>query len=111
MMMREDAAEAGAIHVLAPGLSTTVQDLGRPGYRAAGVPVGGAADMQALALANLLVGNPLGAAALELTLAGPTLLLGSDTIVALCGAPFEAWLDGQALEPMRPYYAPEGAVL
>lgn len=110
-LIHEPVGEAGAIRVLAPGLSTTVQDLGRPGYRAAGVPPGGAADPLALAIANLLVGNDEGASALELTLAGPTLLFGADTAAALCGAPFEAWLDGEAMEPMRPYYVPKGAVL
>ncbi len=111
MITQDDTPEAGALHVLAPGLSTTVQDPGRPGFRDAGVPVGGAADPQALAMANLLVGNPPGMAALELTLAGPTLMFGCEAAMALCGAPFEAWLDGQALEPMRPYYVPAGAVL
>lgn len=99
------------VRVLSPGLATTVQDLGRPGWRAWGVPAGGAADGLALRIANLLVGNPQGAAALELTLMGPTLEFCCESVVALCGASFEAWLDGEALEPMRPYYAPRGAVL
>ena len=43
--------------VLNPGLSTTVQDLGRPGYFHLGIPVGGAMDNLALRAANLLVGN------------------------------------------------------
>jgi antagonist of KipI len=97
--------------VLAPGLASAVQDLGRLGWRASGVPVGGAADPLALRLANLLVGNSEDAAALELTLLGPTLEFTAESVVALCGAPFEAWLDGAALEPLRPYYAPKGAVL
>lgn len=99
------------VRVLAPGLATTVQDIGRPGMRASGVPVGGAADGTALRVANLLVGNPEGAAALELTLSGPTLEFCCESVVALCGASFEAWLDGEALEPRRPYYVPRGAVL
>lgn len=100
-----------AVTVRSPGLWTTVQDLGRPGWRASGVPVGGAADPLALRVANLLVGNPEGAAALELTLGGPALEFGAAAVFALCGALFEAELDGEAVEPMRPYYAPEGAVL
>jgi biotin-dependent carboxylase-like uncharacterized protein len=77
-----------ALHILQPGLSTQVMDRGRPGHRAWGVPVGGAADRGSLALGNALVGNAPGLAALEISLAGPTLR--SDTPVAcvLYGAPF-----------------------
>ena len=68
----------GALRVLAPGLLTTVQDAGRPGLRRLGVPAGGAADPPALRLANLLAGNPAGAAALEITHAGPRLEVDAD---------------------------------
>src|SRR4030088_3754658 len=54
-----------AIKVLKPGLATTVQDLGRPGYYHIGIPLSGGMDRHALAAANLLVGNAEGAAALE----------------------------------------------
>jgi antagonist of KipI len=67
---------------------TTVQDAGRPGHRAEGVPAGGAADLFALRLANLLVGNPEDAAVLECTLAGPTLEFAEDTTIAVGGADF-----------------------
>ena len=75
------------IRVLSPGLLTTVQDLGRPGFGALGVPPGGAADAHALRLGNLLLGNDEGAAALEATLAGPELLFEEEALVALAGAP------------------------
>lgn len=78
-----------------PGLQSTVQDLGRRA-RALGVPEGGAADPSALRLANALVGNPPGAAALEVTLQGPELEFGADALIALCGAPFAVTLDGEA---------------
>ena len=76
------------------GMLTTVQDLGRPGHRAAGVPLSGAMDPIALRVANLLVGNPENAAALECTLLGPELVFSADTVIALGGAEFEgmaAW--------------------
>ncbi|HWZ68359.1 MAG TPA: allophanate hydrolase, partial [Stellaceae bacterium] len=60
-----------ALKVLAPGLHTTVQDLGRPGYQAIGVPVSGALDGFSLRLANALVGNFSGSPALEILLSGP----------------------------------------
>lgn len=69
-----------------PGLQTTVQDLGRRGCRASGVPLSGAMDAFALRVANALVGNPDGAAALELTLSGPELEFAVDALVALGGA-------------------------
>ncbi|WP_019587768.1 biotin-dependent carboxyltransferase family protein [Deinococcus apachensis] len=80
------------MEVRRPGLQTTVQDAGRR-VRALGVPGGGAADPLALRLANALVSNPPGAAALEVTLAGPALHFHADALVALCGASFAATLD------------------
>jgi biotin-dependent carboxylase-like uncharacterized protein len=74
------------IEVLAPGLLTTVQDLGRPGWAHVGVPPSGAADRDALELGNRLVGNPPGAAALEATLIGPRLRFRRHLLVALTGA-------------------------
>ena len=53
------------VRVDSPGMFTTVQDLGRPGYYHLGIPESGAMDKSSLAAANLLVGNPEGAAALE----------------------------------------------
>lgn len=73
------------IVVVAPGPLTTVQDLGRPGLAALGVPLAGAVDRAALRAANRLVGNAPGAAGLETTLAGPTLLFESDAVVAVAG--------------------------
>ncbi len=79
------------------GLLDTVQDLGRPGYRHMGVSEGGAADRQALIRANRLVGNADGAAGIEFTLHGPTLVFPQGGAVALSGARFEARRDGVGL--------------
>jgi antagonist of KipI len=97
--------------VLAPGLLTTVQDLGRPGYQALGVPVSGAMDPAALRLANLLVGNEDSAAGLEITLAGPTLRLRTDCLLAIAGAELIASAEGTELPPHRPFRLPAGAEL
>ena len=83
------------IRVRKPGLLTTVQDLGRPGLAHLGVPTAGAADRRAFGLANRLVGNPPGAAALEITLAGPELELEHEGWVALTGGRVAAELDGR----------------
>lgn len=75
------------IEVLAPGPRTTVQDLGRPGYAALGVPRSGAFDRAALALANRLVGNEDAAAGLEITFGGLSVRCRRPATVALTGAP------------------------
>ncbi len=76
-----------ALAVLAPGLHTTVQDLGRIGWQAIGVPVSGALDVTALRLANRLVGNRPGAAGLEILHSGPTFEVAAERVrVALAGA-------------------------
>jgi biotin-dependent carboxylase-like uncharacterized protein len=74
------------VDVLAAGLLTTLQDLGRPGLAHLGVPPSGAVDSPALELGNRLVGNPPGAAALEATLVGPRLRFHAPALVALTGA-------------------------
>jgi allophanate hydrolase len=74
------------LKVLAPGLHTTVQDLGRIGYQDIGVPVSGALDGLGLRLANALVGNPQETAALEILASGPTLEVAAETArLALVG--------------------------
>ncbi len=77
------------VEVIRPGPLTTIQDLGRPGWAHIGVPGSGAADRPALKLANRLVGNAEGAAALETTLSGPRLRFDGPAVVALTGAAVE----------------------
>lgn len=70
-----------------PGMLTSVQDLGRWGYQALGMPVAGAMDPHSLRMGNILLGNPENAAALECTLLGPTLKITCEkTLLALTGA-------------------------
>lgn len=72
--------------VISPGFHTTVQDLGRIGWQDSGVPVSGALDTFSLRVANGLVGNAPGTAALEILLMGPTLEVAADSVrVALVG--------------------------
>ncbi len=93
------------------GMMTTVQDGGRKGYLQYGVPVAGAMDMYALALANMLVGNDRDAAALEATLIGPTLRFEKANTFAITGADFGAKLNGHALPHCRAIAAKAGDVL
>ena len=78
-----------SVLVIKPGLLTTVQDLGRFGHQAAGVPVAGPMDAFSHRLANQLVANEPDAATLEVTLIGPELEVDIDTTIAIAGANFE----------------------
>ncbi len=78
-----------------PGLLTTIQDLGRPGYFHLGIPIGGAMDRMALRTANLLVGNDEGAAGLESAFLGPKLTFDTDTTIAVTGADLPVMIDGE----------------
>jgi biotin-dependent carboxylase-like uncharacterized protein len=100
-----------SVDVLTAGMLTSVQERGRLGSRGSGVRVGGAADPHSVHIANLLVGNAPCAAALEITLAGPSLRLRRATTIALCGATIDAHADGIALPGWRPIALPAGCVL
>jgi len=85
------------IEVRAPGLLTTVQDLGREGFGPLGVSASGAADAVALRIGNRLVGNDEGAGALEMTLLGGTFYFPDGGVIALAGSDFCAKLDDAPL--------------
>ena len=85
-----------AIEVIKPGLATTVQDAGRPGYYNVGIPLSGALDQYALRVANLLVGNDEGAAVLEASLLAPELVFRAPAIVAITGAEATPKVNGEA---------------
>jgi len=100
-----------AIRVIRAGLQTTVQDLGRWGYQSAGVPVAGPMDPFSHRLANLLVGNPIGAALLEITLIGPDLEFGEPATIAVCGAEFDLAAGGVAVPTGRSFHITAGTRL
>lgn len=86
------------IEVIKPGLETSVQDYpGRIGYWAQGFPPSGPMDAWSFRLANLLVGNAPGAAALECQFVGPTLRFHSASVIAVCGADMKPTLEGGIL--------------
>ena len=88
---------ADTVEVLAPGTQTTVQDYpGRIGYWAVGVPPSGPMDDRALRLANRLLGNASDAAALEMTMSGPTLRFNTAAVIAVTGARIALQIDGVA---------------
>jgi biotin-dependent carboxylase-like uncharacterized protein len=82
------------IEVIKPGLATSIQDAGRSGYYHLGIPLSGALDQFSYQLANLLVGNEAGAAAIECTLLGPQLKFHAPGIVAVTGAEVRVSING-----------------
>jgi biotin-dependent carboxylase-like uncharacterized protein len=72
--------------VVDPGLQATIQDAGRPGLGALGVPRSGACDPMGIAVANVLVGNRPDAPVLECAIAGPELLVLRDVVIGIAGA-------------------------
>ncbi|AGI66505.1 putative allophanate hydrolase subunit 2 [Octadecabacter antarcticus 307] len=100
-----------ALKINKPGLSTSVQDLGRPGYFHLGIPISGAMDRFALRAANLLVGNPEGAAGLEAVFMGPEIEFTEDAIVAVTGAEMPITIDGEAVEGWTSFTVKSGQTL
>ena len=99
------------IHVLQPGLFTTVQDSGRWGYQRFGIPVAGPMDRVAHRLANLIVGNRPSCATLEVTLAGPRLEFERDLLFSVAGAEFELFLHGARVSMSTAHAARRGQCL
>lgn len=98
------------VEVLTPAAS--VQDAGRPGLRRFGVPVSGVADRLMAAAANAMVGNPPGAAVLELALGGGRFRLqGGEAVVALAGPGAVLRIDGRPVPPATGIAAGPGAVI
>ncbi len=100
-----------ALEVLATGPLALVEDSGRPGLAAVGVGPSGAADRASYALANRLVGNPDGAAAIEVTLGGLAVRFAGGAVVALAGAAVAASVDGSPVGMHAAVRVPDGAVL
>lgn len=100
------------LDIVEGGLLTTVQDAGRPDWLHLGVPRSGPADATSFAIANLLAGNEPGAAALELTLVGPTLSVLAPITIALAGADLGARIrGGRRLLPGRSHRLVAGDVV
>lgn len=103
---------ATTVEVLSAGTQTTVQDYpGRLGYWAVGVPPSGPMDDRALRLGNRLLNNAPDAAALEITLSGPTLRFNTASVAVVCGAALALTLDGVPLPMNQTFHIPAGSTL
>lgn len=100
------------LSVKTPGLFTTVQDLGRWGHQDKGVSVGGAMDPFSLRLGNVLLGNPEGAAALEITFLGPTMeVLHAEGALTLAGPNLGMTVNGKPIPPWTVLTPSKGDVI
>ena len=99
------------IKVLKEGLFTTIQDIGRFGYKNIGVPVSGAMDQTSAKLANFLLGNDESLAVLEMTLVGPTLEFMNDTYISITGADMNPSLNKQKVLQNKPLFVNKGDIL
>lgn len=99
------------ILVQEPGLFTTVQDEGRYGYQQFGVTPSGPMDARSLHIANILVGNPMGEGALEMTFQGPSLQFEEDNIIAVTGADMHPAINGAAVPMYQAVQVHKGEVL
>jgi urea carboxylase len=99
------------LKIIKPGLSTSVQDLGRPGYFHLGIPIGGAMDRYAMRAANMLVGNAEDAAGLEAVFMGPEIEFTQDAVVAVTGADMPMMVDGKAVDGWTSFAVRAGQVL
>ncbi|HTH95480.1 MAG TPA: 5-oxoprolinase/urea amidolyase family protein, partial [Rhodocyclaceae bacterium] len=111
-MLNAFAYRPATIDVLEPGVQSSIQDWpGRTGYWDIGVPPSGPMDNLSMRIANRLVGNEPGTAALELTATGPTLKFNCDSVIAITGAQMKATLDGQVLAYHQAHAIKAGSVL
>jgi len=93
------------------GILTTVQDLGRNGFRRFGINPNGVMDKTAARLINVLLGNFENEAVLETHFPAPEILFRENTVFALGGAEFGAKLNGEKIESWKPFFAANGSVL
>lgn len=109
--MNQSKVHGAIITVLQPGLMTTIQDLGRFGFQRYGVITSGAMDSFAFRMGNLLVGNPEGAAAFEMTLTGAKLQFAQESLIAVTGQGMEPRINEESVPCWSPTYVPAGTTI
>lgn len=103
--------ENAVIHVDAPGMYTTIQDIGRMGYQQYGMPVAGPMDSESYLLGQALVGNVKPVGALECTLLPPTVIVKGTCIVAFTGADMQPTINNVVVPRYIPFICHEGDVI
>ncbi len=100
-----------SIFIKKSGILTTVQDLGRVGFRRFGINPNAAMDRQSVRLINILLGNNEAEAVLEMHFPAPVLEFETEAVIALGGADFGAKINGRPIENWRPFYVEKGNLL
>lgn len=99
------------IQVIKSGLHTSIQDLGRKGFRSYGVPISGAMDKYSMILANKLLNNNESLPVMEITIEGPKLLFEDDTFFVITGADISPELNNKPIHQNTVYKVITGDVL
>jgi antagonist of KipI len=97
--------------VIDPGMMSTIQDQGRTGYRAFGMPVSGVMDRYAFTMANILAGNGHDAAVVEMTMCGGRFRFPNEAYVAVCGADMQGKLNGTEIKNWSGFHVPANSEL
>src|SRR5580704_8601760 len=100
-----------SLSVIKPGLLDTIQDIGRPGFAKWGVNPGGAMDVYAAKVANMLVGNCGTEAVLEIHFPGPQILFEQNALIAITGADFSSTINDEPLKQWQPVVVRKNTVL
>ncbi len=99
------------ITVIQQGFFSTVQDQGRWGYQAYGMPICGAMDRYSYRVANILAGNMPSAAVIEMTDVGATFKFDQNQLIAICGADMQPELNGMPVSNWSAFIVPEQSEL
>ena len=99
------------ILILSDSIQTSVQDLGRKGFRSFGVPISGAMDKYSAILANKLLNNDEDLPVLEITMTGPRILFEDHTVFVLTGADLSPELNGEPIQMNHAYSVSTSDVL
>ena len=99
------------LHIVHPGLQSLVQDQGRLGPQAYGIPIGGAMDKSSARIANRLVGNPENYPTLEIAMIGPKIRIEGNCYLALSGADLSPHIDGQRIPMYETLSIKSGSIL
>jgi len=99
------------VHVIQAGILDTLQDMGRRGYGAWGINVGGAMDRFAAQAANALVGNEAGEAVIEMHFPAAQLLFDTDCLISVTGADFKPYIDDVPVNTWKPLLVRQGSSL
>ncbi len=97
--------------LLNPGLLDTIQDMGRNGFGNWGISPGGAMDIYAAQVANLLVGNSNHEAVIEIHFPGPQILFEQNTLIAIAGADFSPTINDEIIPRWQPVVVRKNTVL